>query len=283
MATRTPWVLNFDADLELEDRSYQRSRAVEARFEELKTRVGDLVREGPPGHGYAFCPTPSALRSLRALGATRVDAPAYDVLRRANHRAFCHALPDRLSGSEMCANIHDVEKVLAVGTSELGWFLRRPFGFAGRGRKRVARFIPDDVRAWLNASFARADTIEIVPIVERVTDLSLHGYLSQTGELTEGEITIQRCDAEGAWMDSRRANETDVDPAHATRLRETLDDVAIRLNAVGYFGPFGIDGFVWRAQSGSTRFHACSDINARYSMGYSVGMGDRRPELAADR
>ena len=47
----------------------------------------------------------------------------------------------------------------------------------------------------------------------------------------------------------------------------------------GYFGPFGIDGFRYRDTDGHLRFNPRSEINARYSMGWAVGMRDKRPDL----
>jgi hypothetical protein len=55
--------------------------------------------------------------------------------------------------------------------------------------------------------------------------------------------------------------------------------VAEALIRAGYFGPFGIDGYRWKDEHGTLRFNPRTDINARYSMGWAVGMGSRRPDL----
>lgn len=279
METRTPWVLNFDADLELDDPAYQRSRAVDARFLELSARVSDLTREGPPGCGYAFCPTPSALRKLAAMGATHALCPSLQILQKANHRSFCHSLPDRLPSSALATSVDDITRAIRNPNAESGWFLRRPFGFAGRGRKRIAHDLSSDIVAWLDATFRKGECIEVVPIVERVLDVSQHAFLTRSGTLTAGELTVQQCDAHGAWLSTRRCDAGEVDIATVRAMRATLDLVGERLHALGYFGPFGIDGFLWRSTDGDVALHACSDVNARYSMGWSVGMGDVRPDL----
>jgi hypothetical protein len=46
----------------------------------------------------------------------------------------------------------------------------------------------------------------------------------------------------------------------------------------GYFGPFGIDGFRWR-WAGRTGLRPRCEINARYTIGWAIGMGDRRPDF----
>ena len=62
-------------------------------------------------------------------------------------------------------------------------------------------------------------------------------------------------------------------------LREELDRAAEALRAAGYFGPFGIDAFTWEGDDGTVHLHRRSEINARYSMGWAIGMGDARPDL----
>ena len=46
--------------------------------------------------------------------------------------------------------------------------------------------------------------------------------------------------------------------------------MAEALRSVGYFGPFGVDAYRWTGG-----FVACCDVNARYTMGWSVGMSSR--------
>jgi len=49
-------------------------------------------------------------------------------------------------------------------------------------------------------------------------------------------------------------------------------DVASALKSAGYVGPFGLDAFRWRAVSGELHFHALSEINARFTLGWACGM-----------
>jgi hypothetical protein len=56
-------------------------------------------------------------------------------------------------------------------------------------------------------------------------------------------------------------------------LRSALAEAAHALAKIGYAGPFGIDAFRYRDAAGETRFCACCDVNARYTMGFVVGMG----------
>ena len=49
------------------------------------------------------------------------------------------------------------------------------------------------------------------------------------------------------------------------------------LRSIGYFGPFGIDAFVFRSERGE-HLNPLSDLNARFTLGWSTGMGEKREE-----
>jgi hypothetical protein len=61
-------------------------------------------------------------------------------------------------------------------------------------------------------------------------------------------------------------------------LLEAAHGAAAALAAAGYFGPFGVDAYRYAA-AGVMAYNPRSEINARYSMGWAVGMGDLRPDL----
>jgi hypothetical protein len=113
--------------------------------------------------------------------------------------------------------------------------------------------------------------MEVVPWVPIALEASLHGYLHADGDaVTWGEPTVQRCHpATGAWQESVRAQPSELSAQERSALEDAAARAADRLRAVGYFGPFGIDAF--REETGA--FCSLSEINARYTMGYAVGMG----------
>jgi hypothetical protein len=160
--------------------------------------------------------------------------------------------------------------------------LKRPFGFAGRGRLRVTGGVHrGDAAAerWIEASLATGEGLQVEPWVERAGDFALHGYISAGGEPTLGHPTSQRCDAGGAWIASDRAGEAEISALERTALTHAAAEAADALAAAGYFGPFGVDAFRWRDPGGALHFNPRCEINARYSMGWAVGMGTRRPDL----
>lgn len=285
--------LNFDADAELADPSARTpSRATLARARALAARAGPLLHEGDvlipdpvdPAFdaggrpGRAFCPTPRALAALARAGARVPAAPPYDVLRRVNHRRFSCDLGRALPGARWASDRADLDRALADPSPTGLYVARRPFGFAGRGRVLIdPRRRDAAVDRFLDATFAAGDGCEIAPWVDRCGDLALHGHLSGR-DLVVGSPTAQRCDDRGAWIDTTRASADDLTPAERAALFQALEEAAEALAQAGYFGPFGVDAFRYRDARGTVRFEPRCEINARYSMGWAVGMGDRRPD-----
>jgi hypothetical protein len=94
-----------------------------------------------------------------------------------------------------------------------------------------------------------------------------------------GEPTVQTVDDAGAWIETTFLARGVLTTPEESLLRDEGRRVARALFEAGYFGPFGIDGFRWEDRAGAARFNPRSEINARYSMGWAVGMGSRRPDL----
>lgn len=291
---RRAWLLNFDAEAELADPSARTpSRAIVERARSLAGSVGALLgpgdvvldRAGPPlpaglRLACAWCPTPGALAEITRAGLDAPAAPPLAVLRSVNHRRFSAELGRALPGARYVATRAALDDALA-GPSPTGrWLLKRPFGFAARGRLRVGPGAPDAAaERWIEASLSSGEGLEVEPWVERAGDYGLHGHLEATGALTLGEPTTQRCEEGGAWLGSARAEAGELSGPELAALRGAAHEAAAALHAAGYFGPFGVDAFRFRDGRGALGFEPRCEINARYSMGWAVGMGARRPDL----
>lgn len=273
------WLLNLDAEEELERPGAHTSSArVLERIDGLRGPLEPLLRgavvvtEGVRAdglHGRAWCPTPSALARLGRAGAIVPTAPSLEVLRRVNHRRFSFDLGDNLPGARWVESPADVR--VTSGT----WLLKLPFGFAGRGRIVLTGPTTAEIEARVARALAGGEGAQLEPLVSRREDLALHGFLDTAGGLTAGSLTRQRIDARGAWQGTVLADDAPVEAS----LRSELDRAAAALRAAGYFGPFGIDAFTWASDDGALHLHRRSEINARYSMGWAIGMGDARPDL----
>jgi hypothetical protein len=294
MAVQRIWILNFDADDELAHPvGYTPAASVLTRFASLSTRLSGLV---PPDddvipvssnerrptkarrEGRAFCPTPRALRELDRAGAILPEAPPLDVLRRVNHRAFCADIGQFLPGARYVRSRDELLETLAAATGP--WVMKRAFGFAGRGRQRLrSNHLDASVEPFVRVALESGEGLEVEPWVRRVIDVGLHGFISRAGTVTMGDPTRQDTDDTGAWVRSAPLVGGVLTPAEEDAFSEAGESAGDALARAGYFGPFGIDGFRWKDEHGTIRFNPRSEINARYSMGWAVGMGTRRPDL----
>lgn len=286
---RLVFLLNLDPERELAGRSRDPFRALEDRpslRDDLATltrgaRVlerGDVARRGAAGLvGRAFMPTPSAVVALGAAGAVVPVAPSLDVLRRVNHRAFSYAMGGALSGA--CAStIDDVARALEAPRSVEALLLKRPLGWAGRGRRRATR-LDEPTEAFCRRAIQEEGAVAIEPLLDRTLDAAIHGFLDPRGGLTRGEPTIARVSGGGSFLGSERDHGV-LAAEERSALFDEIARVGDLLGDAGYFGPFGVDAFRYRdAGTGARRFLARCEINARYTMGWATGMGDARPDL----
>lgn len=292
MPPRFAWVLNFDADLELaRPGAITPTDARRARMVELVEKVrglmveGDIVLDGAAPNagmrylGNAFCPTPSALKKLAAMGARVPPFPTLDVLRRVNHRRFSAELGPPLEGLLEIRSDVELQQGLARHAPRGYWLLKKPFGFSGQGQLRVGEgSVPDVAAAFVKSTFRDAESLWMEPWHERVLDVSLHGYLSLENELTLGDVIVSEIDERGAWKGSRRADEGELSLEETIALEDAAKRGAHALRKAGYFGPFNVDAFRYRQPDGGTAFHPACEINARYTMAWALGMGRRRPD-----
>jgi hypothetical protein len=288
VAGRVAWLLNLDAEDELRSPGpTTTSAATRSRIEALVPLLqgslvapGDLVLDPAaivPGsasglRGEAWCPTPGALGALRRAGAFLPEAPSLSALRQANSRALCASLGQPLPGAVYELLEDEVEQAVR-GPSPTGqWLLKRPFGFAGRGRLRVAEgALTDDARRWVRASLRGGQGLQVEPWMERQGDFALHGLLGADGSLSLGKPTRQVCTPLGVWERSERAPDA-LSPGELGALVEATREAAAALTRVGYFGPFNVDAFRYLDARGRLAFNPRCEINARYSMGWATGM-----------
>ncbi|MEZ4445784.1 MAG: hypothetical protein R3B72_42300 [Polyangiaceae bacterium] len=285
------WLFNLDAERELAaPRSYQPRRAIADVVAKLRPVLGSLLAPGdgivlpddPPGRfrgfrGRAWCPTPSAQRRLREVGAELSPAPPVEVLRAVNDRAFSAALGQTLPGACFVRDERELQEAVASFPAGRRLLLKRAFSFAGKGRRPVAAGTLDEgALAWARASF-KSGGVQVEPFVERLLDLGLHGFLAADGTVTFGVPTVQQIAKDGAWRGSTRAEPGLLDAGEEASLKAEGARVAQALRAAGYHGPFGIDAFRYR-EAGAVIFNPRTEINARYSMGWALAMQDRRPD-----
>jgi hypothetical protein len=292
------WVLNLDAEHELEARHrYTPTRHLRAIVElERRSLLGTLVgpkdvvlipddqdsrnataesARGLPG--MAWCPTPRALAQLAAAGALPVAAPHVDILRTVNSRPFAALVREPLQRGSfekyVVATLDEVLARLSLPAPD-GWLVRRTFGAAGRGRRRIAAGMPSPAeRFWIEASL-RLGSLVIEPWVLVTREYTRSAWVQGSGEVTISPPCFQRTTAHGTWIDTARAGTGDVSRQDDAQLEAAVAAAGAALARAGYFGPFGIDAYRHRAldRGAGTVLNPLSEINARFTMDWATAM-----------
>jgi hypothetical protein len=286
------FIANFDAHDELRlGAHYAGPRpGMRATLATLAQRAAPLAREQdvlivPPADAVcptavrgtrAFCPTPFAKKLARDLGLPPLAGPEFDVLRRANHRGTWHGSRWRLQGSVFAMTAEEARAHCGRGR----WLAKSPYAFAGRGHRRLGPSQEWSAAdgAWVERTVTADGGLWIEPWVAIEAEFALHGYVTRDGTVI-GEPTMTVNAPSGAWVRSERVDGGSLLGGGGRQLREALIETAGALVDLGYWGPFGIDAHRHRLADGSAGFCARSDVNARYTMGWAVGMGDLRPDL----
>lgn len=291
-SARRVWVLNLDAETELETRgsftpSVALQRTVAAQQRQL---IGTLLtpedvlltRENLQQHarkrdlegleGRAWCPTPSALDMLQSVGAIPGPTPSLSTLRQINARPFALEVRRNLIGDSfdkyIARNAEEVLQTLALPGPK-NWLLRRSFGAAGRGRLKVAAGKPSTADlSWIEASL-RSGPLTIEPWVEVVQEFTRSGWVSARGEVTLAPPCLQETDAAGAWVRSQAASPEVLPRTVDDRLQEAFEHAGRAIAEAGYHGAFGVDSYLHQTTSGQVALNVMSEINGRYTMDWA--------------
>lgn len=227
--------------------------------------------------GLSWCVTPWAQRVLRGHGATVSHWVSPAVVKRVNHRAWAAGLGLHLAGARFVTTRDELSTVLNGDWPSGGWLFKRALSYAGRGRlhlRCLSEFGRQGHEGWMRRSLLQGGLL-VEPYVTRLVDLAMHGWIGEKA-IENGAFTRQVCDDTGAWVSSER---WEVETWWKGDFERVFRETADALRREGYRGAFGVDGYVWRDDDGKEKVQPRSEVNARYSMGWAVGMGDRRPDL----
>ncbi len=144
--------------------------------------------------------------------------------------------------------------------------LKRPFGFAGRGQRQVTDTWSDDDRRWIHDSLARGPLV-VEPELSDPMLASVHLMLAPEQTFV-GMPLCFACDPFGAFL---RWTERIPDGELCARIAAQASEAARRLLDENYLGPASIDFAL-----GPDGSPFAIDLNARFSLGWSRGMGASR-------
>jgi hypothetical protein len=155
-----------------------------------------------------------------------------------------------------------------------GWLVRRTFGAAGRGRRRLHAGNPSAAeRAWIEASL-RLGPLVIEPWVRVTREYTRSAWVQRNGDIVISAPCFQETTEHGAWTRTERAGRGEVAREDDARLEEAVAAAGAALAQAGYFGPFGIDAYRHRAHDRDIEvLNPLSEINARFTMDWTTAMG----------
>jgi hypothetical protein len=281
-AQKRAWVLNLEADDQrARGRGWTPSKAlcalIDARARQLARtllRPGDIVLErhddrilGDEYVGAAWSVTDRAIAQWKRARVRIGPTPSPAIVDRVSSRAFAQRLtPSEPRELEVRRATLDT-RVLPEGPARVSC----EHTCAGRGHFVTANAA--QTRLLLERLLSEHERAYVAERVEVLDDFALHGWISLDRSVTLGAPTEQRVDRRtGAWVETVSAaperlsnHERDALFARALEAGEALADE-------GYFGPFGIDAFRYRDRDGRPRFCARCEVNARYTMGWAIGM-----------
>jgi len=240
------------------------------------------LRDLPPADEVlAWCETPSALAHRggpRRPAAIDWEAPLHDlvwqlptpapaVVVAVHHRAFhlqvAGSIGCALPGAQMVESLPELDRILRAAPR--AWVLKAPLSASGRSRyiERNGPALTDHKsRRTVERLFDQHGPLLFEPWMERTEDFGVSALLGP--ELRIVGIHGQKVDRKGQFAEIDL--HPDLSAQDRAQLLRTVEAVADRLRDSGYVGPFGIDAWRYRTETG-TALNPLGEINARMTFG----------------
>ncbi len=205
--------------------------------------------------------------ALNARQRVPAHHPPLEVVARVNARSFSLGVEQRLDphagGSAVVHDLGSLEAAVSAPATPEGWVLKAEHANSGLGNRRIRGpgLSPSD-RRFAQRVLEEDDRLVVEPWLPRERDLCMvFGVPFSEAGFRAHEIANTR---EGALIGALFEPAGPGDPL-LERLRPAARAVARELHAAGYFGPAGVDAFLWR-DGPRSRLRPVVDINARRSM-----------------
>jgi uncharacterized ferritin-like protein (DUF455 family) len=169
--------------------------------------------------------------------------------------------------------------------------IKAEYAASGRSAIRVrAGLATQDQERWLDRVLERHPCVQVQPWLDRVCDVSLRLLVAAPGEVRRIGWGRSRMDRRGQYLGGYVGRTMASIPREAARFlagegkdSHWLDRVFIQvaravadwLAPVGYFGPVGVDAFVYRNSRGTLQLQPLVEANVRNTMGHVCTALDR--------
>lgn len=225
--------------------------------------------------------------STRALAHHR-ELPSDAAVRQGNSREWSFGLEQELRVAlpgaarleclaDFAAIVERSAAAFGLPVAEQAWVIKANFGMAARERLLGRGSQLDEAQQrWLSRHLAADGAVYFEPWLHRLSEVGIQWTLPPLGQ---GPPTLEGiaplcCDAQGGY----RGSEFSLDAAISgewQRAVEVCEQVAARLQSLGYFGPLGIDAATYQDAAGAVHVRPLQDINARHTMG-RLALGFRK-------
>ncbi len=206
------------------------------------------------------------------------NAPPLEAVQQANSRKFSALLEEEfqvaLPEARMVTSFEEFSKaVQQLPTENPRWVVKNEF--SNSARERIigqGTNITEAEQNWMTKRWKKNNTLFFEPWVNAIEEAGIHFTIPMKEETEEkiifDGVTPLFTDASGRYCGSRvvpHNNKTFI-PTWQTAI-DVGFKVATRLQAIGYFGPIGIDAMHFRQLDGSVGLRPLQEINARWTMG----------------
>jgi len=226
-------------------------------------------RLAPPLPAWSGPDAPPVL----AWGATAAHPASGDVAiaRRANDRRLAHAIATQLGAvPDGVAIVESIDELAArlpaacVASPTGAWVAKATICAAGRDRvRRRGAELDVATRVRLERLLARGGALVLEPWLDRSADLGQPGRVHEDGSIVLVAPHRLHCDDHGGFRGIAIGDDPVV-AEHAGALEAAGGAAGAALAALGYRGPFVVDGFV----HGDRRLRPVVEINARLTFGW---------------
>ena len=225
----------------------------------------------------------SAFELARQNSSIFCNAPDLSAVRLVNRRSFLNLLDeaidlnngDRHQFSYRCTSLSEVSQVIQQFQKQGGmkWVAKPEFSHAGRNRLiGTGVDFNSQQTGWLQGNFRRGDAVCVEPWVSVQHEGSLHFDI-----LPNADAAVEVVGRTGLLNDDAGRYRGSFQPLQLNTVEASYDvislltahgrQICLDIQQAGYWGPVGLDFFVYVASNGQLFLRFCNDLNARWTMG----------------
>ncbi|MDG5815791.1 hypothetical protein QA601_11935 [Chitinispirillales bacterium ANBcel5] len=209
-----------------------------------------------------------AVATFSSMGALRAG-PSLESVKMVNSRSFCNALSLDLNcgvpGSKFISNYVQFQNLIKRGAQNFPAVIKPAFGSSGYGFVHLKTpVINKELSLRLEKMINKGGAI-IEPWYRRVADISSTFEIDSAGAVIRKNHYQCSVNSKGTFSGVYLPPQGyECYEEYELQLSEIVDKVSSRLFNAGYFGPAGIDSFIYKRDDDEEQLAAVIEINARH-------------------